>query len=128
MQTRFLLHTSCFLKDIHAVGIVSRLRGGQPRFDSRQEQRFFSFIGVHTGTWVHPALLSPGIFLLRSLSNGDVNLSTHLYLVCRLRMCGAIHSLPIRLLRWRLIKAHSQFTSVFTSVSFPFRMKVRDYV
>jgi len=82
---------------------VNRLRGVQPA-SILGRNRDFSLLSKCPYRHLAPA--HPPVtwdFFFRGLNNGDVKLSTPLYLVCRLRMRGAIHSLPIRLHGWRLI-------------------------
>jgi len=69
-----------------SVGIVTGLQAGRPRFHTRQGQEFLSLrYRVQPGTGAHPASCPkrvPGA------------LTTHLHLVPRLRMHGAIPPIP----------------------------------
>jgi hypothetical protein len=74
------------------VSIVTRLWSGRPGFDSRQEQEFFLFATAFRQT----SLLfneEREIFTWVKGVRG-VKLTTHLHLVQRLRMRGAIPPLP----------------------------------
>jgi hypothetical protein len=65
--------------------------GWRPWFDSRQEEEYFSRRHrFHTVCWAHPASYLVGI----GSPSAVINLITHVHLVSRLRMRGAIPPLP----------------------------------
>jgi hypothetical protein len=80
----------CFRIGVAPSAFIDRLQARRPVFDSRQGQGIFLF------TTVFKPSLGPHTLV----SNGyqGLKLTTHLYLVQRLRMRGAIPPSPIRLL------------------------------
>jgi hypothetical protein len=79
-----------------SVGIVTTIKVGRPRIDSRQEQwrKFLSLLLRADRLWGPPSLLTNSF---RGLSSGvkrqGIKLTTHLHVVPRLKMRGAIPSL-----------------------------------
>jgi len=69
---------------------VTRLWAGRPGFDSRQRQGFLSTPKRPDRPWSPHSLLSE----VPAYSGWGVKLITHLYIVPRLRMHGAIPPLP----------------------------------
>jgi hypothetical protein len=79
-----------------SFSIVTRLRAGQPGFDSRQGQRIFLLVTASRpalGRAQPPIQWLPGA-LPQWWSGWGVKLTTHLHVVPRLRMCGYILPLP----------------------------------
>jgi len=90
-----------------SVSVVTRLRAGRLDFDSRQGLRFFSSPPHSDRLWSPYSLLSRGYrrFFLQGLSGRGVKLTTHLHLVPRSRMCGALSPLPPYFsMAWCLVK------------------------
>jgi hypothetical protein len=88
---------NCTARQGISVSIVTRLRAGRQGFDSRQEQLWdFSLRRVQTQSGAHPASYTVGTggSFSGSKAARSVELTTHLHLVQRLRIGGAIHPLP----------------------------------
>jgi hypothetical protein len=83
-----------------AISLETRLRTGLPGFDSGHGQGFISSSPPRPDRlWAHPASSSMGTESSFNASKvtGGVKLTSHLHVVPRLRMRGAILPLPIYL-------------------------------
>jgi hypothetical protein len=110
-----------------SVSIATVLLTGRPGFDSRLKLEMFPFLTASRPAWwptLIPMSLSPAVN-----RPGLVKLTTHLHLVPRLRMRGAIPPLPIRVhsvvlwlstgyvfMMWYLVKVRDKFTLSYHGV------------
>jgi hypothetical protein len=77
----------------NSVSILTRFRAGQMGFDSQQELEFFSAPPRQDRLWDPPSLLSSGrrgVLFSREKLTGRESDHSHLHLVPRLRIRGAI--------------------------------------
>jgi hypothetical protein len=107
MATSLQLDSHSFTQVVHPYNTPQKIRGvvagntkatGWTVQDSNltSSKRYSKLQNVQTGSTVHPASCSMGTAVLSWGLNGQgVKLTTHLHLVTRLRMSGAIPLLPL---------------------------------
>jgi hypothetical protein len=120
-----------------SFSILIRLRSGRPRFDCRNGRGCFLRHRVQTGSVVHqPPIQWVPRSLFSRVKRRGVKLTTHLHLVPRLRMRGAIlDSWCCALLRnryvlmvWYLVKHSDNFTPSALQATVPHRYYTLKYI
>jgi hypothetical protein len=123
-DNRELTEYSPTRSQVSSLSIVTRLWVGQPGFDSWQS--IMSIMSRPTlGSTQPPIQWVPGLFSWRQSGQG-MKLTTHLHLVLRLRMLGAIPPLP-HMSAWRgaYLSARDNFIFLYSQL---FMALQRNYV
>jgi hypothetical protein len=113
--------TKCSISD-SSVSIMTRLRSRRSGFNSRQGQwwNFASSTPRPVLFWGPPSLLTSGnrSLLPRKYIGGSMKLTIYIHPVPRLRMRGAIHSLPQYVfMEWCLVKHRHNYSISISSTS-----------